>query len=345
MDYFEIISQLCQTPAASGFEQQAADTVKKLMESVGLEVSTDNMGNVYGLRSCGKKNAKTLMLDAHFDEIGFIITGHSKGFLKFETLGGVDPRVLPAREVRILAEPEIVGVFTSIPPHLLDGDASDKAFEKDALYIDAGLSEDQAAELVGTPAVFKADCVRLRNDFISGRALDDRAGLAAHLGAMELLQGKSLNIDIVVLASVQEEVGCRGAQVAGYTVNPDWALAVDVTHATTPDSGKAKTFDAGSGTSIGVGPNFQKSMSDALIRLAKDKGIPYTVEVCAGESGTNAWPIQVARSGIMTGLLSIPLKYMHTPCETLSEKDICATAKLIAEFALEKSALEVRENA
>lgn len=346
MNFFETISKLCEVPATSGFETYASKRAAYLLERLCDQVTIDAMGNVYALRRCGLPAAKTLLLDAHIDEIGFLVTGYQEGFLRFEPLGGVDPRVLPAREVWILTEPRRLGVITCLPPHIQSREEMDAAFERSALYVDVGLSDDQARQSIpiGTPMVFAADCVKLQNDFISGRALDDRASLVALMRALELMKNKKLAIDVVLLASVQEELGCRGATVGGYTVNPDWAVAVDVTHATTPDSGKATTFDAGSGTAVGVGPNLNRTVSDALLRIAREKKIPHAVEVCGGETGTNAWPLQITAQGIPTGLLSIPLRYMHTPCETLCESDIEATARLVAEYALTLSG-EVSRNA
>ncbi len=339
MNYYDIIDRLCAVPSASGFEQNACDTVIKLMSELGLDTASDAMGNVYGVRKCGKPNAKAILLDAHFDEIGFIVTGHKKGFIQFGTLGGVDPRVLPARRVTILSDNPLTGVFTCLPPHLQSAEDMDAAFDIKDIYVDAGLSEDEAKKLVpvGTPMVFASDCIKMANDYICGRALDDRAGLAALLGAVESLAEDELNVDVVLCASVQEEVGCRGAQIAGYRIDPTWALAVDVTHGTTPDSGKAITFTLGSGTAIGIGPNFNRKLSDKLKKIADAKNIAHTLEVCAGESGTNAWPLQVARGGISTCLLSIPLRYMHTPCETMCLRDVDATAKLAAELVREIS--------
>ncbi len=301
------------------------------MERYVDSVSVDSLGNVIGYRPCGKKGAKCLLLDAHLDEIGLVVTGEKDGFLTFSNIGGVDPRILPAACVTVLCDPPRSGVITSAPPHLQSAGESDKTVPLDSLYIDIGV-EGKAEVPVGTPVVFDSGFSVLAGKNISARALDDRASLAAILRAMELLKGKKLGIDIAVVASCQEELGCRGAGVAGYTVNPDWAIVVDVTHATTPGVDKSSSFPAGSGVAIGVGPNMTRKMSDALIAVAKDKKIPHTVEISPGHSGTNAWTVQVLREGIATGLLSIPLKYMHTPVETVREKDIEAVAKLISEF-------------
>lgn len=332
MDILSIIKKLCEHPSPSGFEHSASKRVEQIMSRYLDEVESDAFGNVYGIRRCGKKNAKCLLLDAHMDEIGLIVTGVKDGFLTFTTLGGVDPRILPATEVVVLTDPPRFGVITALPPHLQSEKEMGNAFAMEDLCIDIGAEKDDEVVSCGTPVVFSSDCVKLSDNYISARALDDRASLAAILAAIDSLKGKKLSWDIVVLASVQEEVGCRGATVAGFSVNPDIAIAIDVTHAHTPGTDKASTFKAGSGVAIGVGPNMTKKISDALISVAKDKKISHTIEVCPGHSGTNAWVIQTLQEGIATGLLSIPLKYMHTPVETVKKKDIEATAKLVSEF-------------
>lgn len=336
MDYLQQLQRLCATPAPSGYEHSAARRIALMLERQMDSVEIDPLGNVIGFLSCGKKNAKTVLLDAHIDEIGLIVSGHQDGFLKFETLGGVDLRILPGRELQVCADEPMIGVVTCMPPHLQTREETEKAIGKDALFVDVGLSQEEAQKKipVGTPMVFAADCIRLQNKCISGRALDDRACFCTILRALELLAAAKRNVNVVVVGSVQEELGCRGARVAGYTVNPDYAIAVDVTHGSTPDAPKSKTFDIGGGTAIGMGPNLHPALAKLMIKLAKEKKIPHKIEVCEGHTGTNAWVIQTVREGIKTGLLSVPLKYMHTPVETLSEKDLESTAKLLAATVL-----------
>ena len=344
MNIFETIEKLSANPAVSGFENAGSRRAASLLERYADKVTIDPLGNVMGIRYGQKKNSATLLLDAHIDEIGFIVSGYEGDFLKFETVGGVDVRMLPARDVLVLAKEPLFGVITCLPPHIQTASEMDSSIPKDKLYIDLGIKNPEKYVPVGTPVVYKADCVKLQNGYISGRALDDRAGFAALLLTLDNLKGKKLNLNVVVMGSVQEEVGCRGAKVGAYTVNPDVAIAVDVTHGTTPDAGKPRTFDCGSSTAIGIGPNLNRCVSDALKKIAKAEKIPHTLEVMEGETGTNAWPIQVSREGIPTGLLSIPLKYMHTPFETLCEDDVRATAKLLTEYILHLSS-EVSKNA
>ena len=331
MDIFSIINKLSEAPSPSGFERSASKRVENLISRFVDETAVDGFGNVFGIKRCGKKDAKCILLDAHIDEIGLIVTGEEDGFLRFKTLGGVDPRVLPARCVTVLSDPPRSGVITTVPPHLLTAEDMKKSFTFDELFIDIG-EENKTGIPVGTPVIFDAEPRKLQSGYLTARALDDRAGLAAILKAVSLLNGKKLSFDIVILASVQEEVGCRGAKIGAYTVDPECAIVVDVTHAHTAGADKSETFEAGSGAIIGIGPNMTRKISSKLIEVAKDKKISHKIEICPGHSGTNAWTIQTVREGIATGLISIPLKYMHTPVETVKKNDIEATAKLISEF-------------
>ena len=159
--------------------------------------------------------------------------------------------------------------------------------------------------------------------------------MTAILRALELMQGKALNVDIYVLFSTQEETGSAGAITGVQSICPDYCIAVDVTHGETPDSPKGKCFSIGGGPAIGVGPNMNRRMTQRLIDLAKAEAIDYQLEVMSGHTGTNAWPVQICNEGIATAVLSVPLKYMHTPIEVISRRDLESTAKLLAAFVLD----------
>lgn len=336
MNIVRAIKKICEFPAASGFELNSAKRVLGILKRYVDDAGVDSLGNVIGIKRCGIKNARCLLLDAHIDEIGFIVTGYKDGFLRFSSLGSVDERVLPAMEMLILTNPTVRGVVTCLPPHLQTREEMDKAISKDKLYIDIGMSDEKARKAVpvGTPVIYAADCVELQSGFVSGRALDDRAGFVTLLYALELLKNKKLYVDIAVVGSVMEELGCRGAMVGGYSLNPDYAIVVDVTHALLPGAPPDKCFEAGGGVAIGIGPNINRGMSDTLKRIARDRKIPYALEVMERDSGTNAWTLQTVREGIRTAVLSVPLRYMHTPFETICVKDIEHTARLIAEYAV-----------
>lgn len=331
----ELTKTLCAMSGPSGFETPVHQWIAKYIRPFADEIKTDVMGNLIAVRRCGKPGAKSLLLDAHMDEIGFIVTAVEDGFLKFENIGGVDPRMLPAREVRILTEPPLYGIIDTMPPHLLKDEDMGKTVDADKLFIDIGMSQEEAAKAVlpGTPVVYDGGCEELGSGQLCGKALDDRACAAIILKAFETLSSKDLGVDLFCMISAQEEVGLRGAAVGAWNTAPDYAVVVDVTHAKTPD-GKDVLTEAGKGVAIGIGPNMNNAMVKALFRVAEEQGIAFQPEVCpGGYSGTNTTAIQVSRQGVATALLSLPLKYMHTPLETAYVEDMNAVYELIVAYA------------
>ncbi|MEG0875978.1 MAG: M42 family peptidase [Oscillospiraceae bacterium] len=330
----EMIFDLCGIAAPSGFEDKAYARISQLLAPYVDEIKKDSMGNLIAVKKCGKPNVKSLMFDAHMDEIGLIVTDTYKGFLRFSCLGGIDPRMLPAREVKILTDPPIFGVIDTLPPHALSAEDMDKSIEADKLFIDVGLSEEEAAKRIplGTPIVFAGGCEGLSETVICGKALDDRACVAIIIKTMENLAKAELNVDLFCLISTQEELGFRGATTGVFSINPDYAVAIDVTHAATPDSKKGETMDMGAGAAIGVGPNMSRNITNALTDCAKSHDIPFQTEVISGCSGTNGWVIQTCREGVSTAVLSLPVKYMHSPVEAMDIADAEAIVSLLTKF-------------
>lgn len=334
LEIFETLKTLCALPAVSGFEPKAAETVADMLRPYCSEVSVDVHGNVLARKSCGKPDAPTILLDAHLDQIGFLVTDVLEGgFLRFAPVGGVDPRMLLAGEVTILAEEPLFGVVSCLPPHLLKAGEQDNAVPVDEMLIDTGLLNAKEKIAIGTPIVFAGEPVRLAGDCVSGKSLDDRAGIAAILSAMERLAGeKSLRCDVAVLISAQEEVTGLGAATGTFAVQPSFAIAVDVSHAKTPDAPAEGVFEYGGGPLIGVGPNLHRGLTTAIQKTAKAEDIHYQTEVMEGNTGTNAWTMQIVAHGVATALLSIPLRYMHTPIEAIRLSDLTDTADLIYQF-------------
>lgn len=332
MDYQAILGRLCALSGPSGFEGEVARVAQELLRPLTDQVYRTRLGSVVGVRRCGRENAPRLLLDAHLDEIGFLVTGHEEGFLTFTTLGGVDARMLPDREVTVMCRPPRTGVVACMPPHVQSREEMDKALDKDDLRIDLGLTQEEAQRLVpvGTPVVYRGGCAPLGQDKLWGKAMDDRACFAVLLDALE--QMGPLDVDLYVLASTREEVDSAGAMTAAYGLAPHLCVAVDVTHGDSPDASKDKTFPLGQGPVIGVGPNCTRWMSQRFFCKAKELDIPCQTEVMAGSSGTNGWPLQVSREGVATAVLSLPLRYMHTPSEVVSLSDMHNCAKLLAAF-------------
>jgi len=344
LELFTSLSRLCSVAGPSGHIKAVAGTAEELLRPLVDEVELDRLNNVLGVRRCGREGAKKVLLDAHLDEIGFVVTGYDEGFLRFSALGGVDSRMLPGRELLLMTEPAGFGVVAAKPPHVLSAGEREQALSIDDLRIDVGLSQEEAEKTypIGTPAVYREGCARLQGSRVTGKALDDRSCFCVLLRTLELLQDETLDVDLYVLGSNLEETGGEGAMVASFRVNPDCAVAVDVTFATQPDVSKDKGFPLGSGPVIGVGPNMARWMTERLKRVAKENEISYSLEVMGGNSGTNGWEIQTAREGIATQVLSVPLRYMHTPMEVMDLKDMEQTAQLLAAFLrnLGKEALE-----
>lgn len=337
MELTKLITDLCSAAGPSGFEDAAVACAKEYLAPYVDEIKTDVMGSLIAVKRCGKPGAKSIMLDAHIDEIGLIVTGHTDGYLRFNTLGGIDPRMLPAREIKILTEQPIYGVVDVMPPHALSAEDMDKSLPIDKLYIDIGMTQEaaEAAVPVGTPAVFADGIVRLGEGSLCGKSLDDRACAALIIRTMEKLAGRELDMDIYCLLSVQEEVGCRGAVTGAYGIAPDYAIVLDVTFGNQPDVPKSKSSEMGKGAAIAVGPHLNRSLTNKMIEKAKEKEIAYQIEVCAGGTGTNASPIQISREGVATALVSLPIKYMHSPVETMLIEDGENIVKLLTEFIAE----------
>lgn len=337
MNYKEILTQLCSVSAPTGFEAPAVAVAKTLLTPYVDEIYENPLGSLIGIKRCGKENAKKLLLDAHLDEIGFIITGHEDGFLQFSGLGGVDPRMLPNRELNILTTPPRRGVVACTPPHIQTAGEQNKSLPLKKMYIDVGLTQEEAEKQIpiGTAATFLGSCQALGENLLWGKAMDDRAGFTSILGALALLQDKTLDCDLYILGSVDEERGSSGAITAIWDIAPQCCVAIDVTHGDTPDGKKGDMFPLGKGPAIGVGPNCTKWMAEKFFALAEQENIPVQKEVMAGSSGTNAWPMQISREGVATAVISIPLRYMHTPLETLHKEDLSNTAQLLASFVAE----------
>ena len=325
----QALERLCTCTAPSGFEGPAAAVAAELLRPLVDEVSIDRMGNVLGVRRSKTPGAPKLLLDAHLDEIGLIVTGVEDGFLRFRSIGGVDPRMLPGRELVVLTDPPLRGLVAC--PSGGDGD---KSVPLNELYVDVGLSQEEAerAVPVGTPMVYRAGCFPLGEDQMCGKSMDDRACFVTLLRAAELLRDKELDVELHILGSTREEVSGAGAVVGTWAVAPDFCVAVDVTHGKTPDGPADKTFELGGGPAIGVGPNMTRWMTERMIAKAKEHGIPYQMEIMSGHTGTNGWEMQISREGVATSVLSLPLKYMHTPVETLSLADMEGVAQLLAAF-------------
>lgn len=331
----EQLYQLCCADGVTGFEGNAAQAAQQMLAPYCDRTEISRSGSLLGWLSCGKPGVKTVLLDAHLDQIGFMVTDVlDGGFLRFTQVGGVDPRMLLGAEVTILSQPPRYGVVSCTPPHLMKPGEENKAVPMDEMLIDTGLLDAKDCIRIGTPIVFRETPCDLLGGQISGKCLDDRAGFFAIVQAVKQLRECERKVDIVICGSTHEETDSFGAITTAFRIRPEYGIAVDVTHADTQDAPSDETFTMGN-TVIGVGPNMHCKLTEQIIRTARAYDIPYELEVMEGNTGTNAWDMQVVRDGIAMAVLSIPLKYMHSPIETIQESDIGLTADLIAAFLKE----------
>lgn len=313
----------------------APDAAEALLRPYCESVERDPLGSLIGYRRCGRENAPLLMLEAHIDEIGLIVTGvDDAGFVRVAACGGTDRRALIAAEVVVRGDKAYPGVFCSIPPHLSGLEDDGKIPLVPELGIDIGLDAKRARRHVkaGDRVSFRPNFTALAGERVSGKSLDDRAGVAAVLRCLDLLAGEELDWDLAAVFAVQEELGCRGSAVTAYRVAPAAAVAVDVSFAHTPDADPAKCGRLGEGPMLGWAPGLDDGMTRRLRALAKEGHIPLQDEVMGGDTGTDADSIADARAGVPTALLSIPLRYMHTPAELIDLRDVENTARLMAAF-------------
>ena len=324
--------KLSNAGGISGFEYTITQMVESLLKKYCDEVKKDVLGNVVGYIYSEKKCAPTVMLEAHTDGIGLMVKDiDERVFISFSAIGGIDARILPSAEVVVCGKEDLYGVICSKAPHLMASGEKNQGVKIEELAVDVGLSQERVRELVtvGDMIYFETEAVKLKDKKLSGKYLDDRAGVISLLMCLERLKDEKLPFNLAVLCSTQEEVGLRGALCGTYNIDPICASVVDVCHGTTPDSGSAQAYKLGSGTVITCGPNIDRRMFDIAKRVADDNKIKYNIEAEGGHTGTDAWVVQTSRLGVATLLLSIPLRYMHTTVETLSMKDVEATTDLI----------------
>lgn len=330
----ELIKILSNMRGISGYEYRINENIKGIIKDYCDEAKIDNLGNVIAVKKCGKENAKKVLIEAHIDEIGLMASDiDENGFISIVNVGGIDPRILPSSEVVVHGKRDIKGVIGAKPPHLLKDGEEEKSSKMKDMAIDTGLSADEVKSLVsiGDSITMAAECTELLGDRIAGKSLDDRACAAAVITVLKNIEKENLPFDVYAVFAAKEEVGGFGAMTATYSVKPDIAIAIDVCHGVTPDNSK-DAFEIGDGCVIDVGPNIHPKISDRLISTAKEFDIKHQIEVEGGNTGTDAWVMQVVGEGIPTGLLSVPLKYMHTTVETISVSDVAAVSDLLTFF-------------
>lgn len=280
------------------------------------------------------KSDYTIMLDAHIDQVGFVVTNiDDNGFLTVATVGGIDLRALPSKSVTVHGKEKITAVFCSTPPHLAKGEVEYDDISK--IKLDTALGE-KAKEIVsvGDYVTFSEKCFDLADNKICGRSFDDRAAVVCLLELAKRLSDKELPVNVVFALSTGEELGFRGTTTAAFTVNPDEAIALDVDFGDSPDVSPDNTSPLGNGGIVTYSPILDKKINQKLENIAKENNIPYSVYVAGGRTSTDADMISISREGVKTSVLSIPLRNMHSSVEILDLSDLEAICDLLEKYIL-----------
>ncbi len=336
----EILLELSAAAGVAGDEAGVVDVAARYFRPLTERVELDRFGNLIAFKP-GEKNGSaeqlTLAIVAHIDEIGVMVTKiEPEGFLRFTNIGGIDPRTLLGQAVAVHGRTICKGVIGALAPHLLTEKERKKELTIEDLFIDLGLSEERAREQVSVGDFISLDQVPVQlqaGSCLTGKSLDNRAGVAALILCAAELSAMRHQADLYFVATLQEEVGLRGAITAAYSLVPDLAVAVDVTHGEAPGLSGAQVFGLGQGTAIALGPNIHPALSGRLQETAREQRILYQLEPIPESSSTDAWATQVSREGIPSALLSIPLRYMHSAVELLHIGDITSTGRLLSHFS------------
>lgn len=332
MNIKEVLCELCTAPGVAGIND-AAQKVTDILLHYADEVAVEN-GSVYGVIK-GEDSNHTILLDAHIDEIAMLVTSVlDNGFVKVAAVGGIDVRTLGAQRVTVWGREPVTGVFCSTPPHLKKEEAGELKLSE--MSIDTCC--DNAKELIspGDAVTFKTVPAELMNGGFTCKSVDNRAGVAALLYAAELVANSENKppVNVAFLFSDKEEIGGMGAKTMTFDNFPDEAIAVDVGFGDYPGLSEEETCELGKGTMIGFSPALSRDITLKLRTIAEEENIPYQYDVMGGRTGTNADQIAVAKSGVPCGLLSIPIRSMHTTVESVNIDDIISTGRLLAAYVM-----------
>ncbi len=332
------LKKLIAAPGLSGHEDPVRELIEEAWQPLVDELSRSRLGSLHGLcKGAGPEPRPSLLIAAHMDAIGLMVTRIVDGFLQVTQVGGIDPRVLPGQVVTVHGRRDLPGLVVQPPPRLLPAKHQEGPIPLEYLLVDTGLPPEQVSRQVrvGDLISFAQAPLETGGDTLAGHSLDNRASVAALTHCLEQLRRRPHPWDVWAVATVQEEVGLVGAATSAFQLRPSLAVAVDVTFAASPGSPKHKTFPLGEGIALGWGPNIHPGLHKAFKTLAERLEIPCHMEVMPRHSGTDAFALQVAAEGIPSMVVSIPLRYMHTPVEMVAVKDVTRAGRLLAEFAVQ----------
>ncbi|KAA3648190.1 MAG: M42 family peptidase [Chloroflexi bacterium] len=334
----DLLNKMINAPGLSGHEAPIQSIVEEAWKPLADELNTSKLGSLHALqRGTGKEPRPSILIATHMDAIGLMVSNVTDGFLRVSEIGGIDHRVLPGQSVTVhCVEGDLPGVIVQPPEHTLAKENRGGPVPLDGLWVDVGLSPRQVARQIdiGDLVSFASDAVEM-GDTLTGHSLDNRASVAALTEALTMLQKRPHHWDVWAVATTQEEETLGGALTSAFELRPTLAIAIDVTFAKGPGSTGHDTFPMNKGPVLGWGPNIHPKLFGELKSAADRLEMAYKKEPLPGMSGTDAITLQVAASGAPTAVISIPLRYMHTPVEMVHTKDITRVARLLTEFIAE----------
>lgn len=337
-DILPFLKSLLSISGLSGFERPAAQLIEEKWRPLVDETTISRVGSLHGLKKgSGKEPRPSIMIATHMDAIGMRVSQLKDGFLHITNVGGIDIRVLPGMEVTVHASgsgEELPAVIAMPSARLLPESDGDGAVAIKHLLVDMGLTqrEVEAKVRVGDLVSFSNEPLELAGDVISGHSVDNRASVAALTVCLEELQNKSHLWDVWAVATVQEETSYLGAYSSAFQIRPQVAIVVDGTFGKGPGANGWQTFPMGKGVGLCIGPNMHPFLHQKLKEVAERTEIPWFLDVTPAHSGTDAYAIQTTFDGIPTALVEFPIRYMHTPVESVVVKDIQRAGRLLAEF-------------
>jgi len=318
----------------SGYERKSREEIIDLASPFFDEIKEDSFGNTVLVKKSAVEGAKRLMIDAHFDTVGMMVTDINEGgFLSVVNIGGLDTRILPSAEVTVYGKERVYGIVSSIPPHLKK-DGRGAVPKIDELYIDTGYSKERLEEIVrvGDPVIIDGSFTELQNGFVAAKHLDDKACLCAAIDAVRRMDKSKLRYDVYVTVSAQEEMGKCGAALCAYSIKPDIAVITDVNFGAIDNDKEYETVKCGMGAAIDLSSLVDRRITRGIIKHLTSKGIQYQRICEPSYTYTNNDLVSVTGMGVRTLLLSVPLRSMHTPVETLCLKDIRSLSDILIEL-------------
>lgn len=329
------LQKMLSAPGLSGFESSIRKIIQDAWAPLTDELTVSKIGSLHGLkRGQGSDPRRRVLLSAHMDAIGMMVTDIQDGLIRVTEIGGIDHRILPGQPVTVHGRKELPGVVAQPPGHLLPDSAGDGPVEMKYLLVDVGLRPKDVAEAVrvGDPVSYAQEPLELTGEALAGHTLDNRVSVAAVTLCLDALQSRIHDWDVWAVASAQEEETLGGAFTSPFDIRPDIAIVIDVCFAKGPGSSDWRSLPFGEGVGLGFGPNIHPALYEAFEKKAKALEIPYHKDLMPKMSGTDAMAVQVVAEGIPCAVLGIPLRYMHTPVETVSLKDVRRAGRLMAAF-------------